>query len=59
MCTASRLVSHLDVEVLPEGGVVDGSVVHNAQTVTFTPLAGPHLACPGLQPPFTSLTVTD
>lgn len=39
---------HLNVEVLAEGGVVDGGVVHNAQPVPLAALASPHFAGPGL-----------
>lgn len=30
MCTASRNVSYLDVEIFSEGGVVDSGMVHDA-----------------------------
>lgn len=50
---------YLDVEVLPEGRVVDSGMVHNAQTVPFATLACPHLAGPCLQPSSTPLIVNE
>jgi len=43
-----QVAAYLDVEVLAEGGVVDGGVVHNAQPVPLATLASPHLASPCL-----------
>ena len=50
---AVAYAAYLNVEVLAEGGVVDGGVVHNAQPVALAALARPHLAGPGLHTPLT------
>ncbi len=44
----NKMAAYLNVEVLAEGGVVDGGVVHNAQPVPLATLAGPDLAGPCL-----------
>ena len=47
---------YLDVEVLPERGVADGGVIHNAQPVSFAALTSPNLAGPCLCPPTNDFT---
>ena len=44
----NQMAAYLNVEVLAEGGVVDGGVIHNAQPVPLATLASPHLAGPCL-----------
>ena len=47
---------YLNVEILPEGRVVDGSMVNNAQPVSFAALASPHLTGPRLCSPISNFS---